>query len=516
MATYSCDLITLTTNDTNDMTEPSAGGWTQLNAQVSGETDFFIQGTGCTSATIKTGVGGLLTDNISFSMGTDDAVLVWAYFWAPGVLNNEASGGVRQLIGSSTNAFFWVPQSGSDDWYLGGWRCFAMGRPDQISGTTQVGSPNLNALSHTGWAYSASTVPSRGYPFGCDAVRVGRGQIKATGTGVLFAEIAQFNDYNDATNGFNRFGLFSFSNGSYNWKGQLLIGETGVASATMTDQNKLIFVENTKFVTAGYNVIEVQHTGTSLSWTGMTIQALGTVSKGRFIQTDANTVNKSSCTFVDMDSFTYNAGGSGSITDTIYRRCGIVTQGGRSFSGCTFNAATGTTAIIASNVSTITDCNFISSGTGYAIQGFASAGSYDVSSNTFTGYGSTGTTNAALRVTATSGDITINAPVGTTYNSAGANVTIVSGQRTLTLTGIVSGSDIVILLAGTTTELANNDGATNPVTSYGYTYSYSAGTFVDVCVYKQGYVPFTVRNYLLADSDGSLPINQVVDRNFVV
>ena len=78
MANYVTDLTTLTTNETNGMVEPTASGWTQLNAFSSAETDYFIQGNACTSATMKTGVGGALTNNTPFTMGTDDAVLCWA------------------------------------------------------------------------------------------------------------------------------------------------------------------------------------------------------------------------------------------------------------------------------------------------------------------------------------------------------------------------------------------------------------------------------------------------------
>jgi hypothetical protein len=199
-------------------------------------------------------------------------------------------------------------------------------------------------------------------------------------------------------------------------------------------------------------------------------------------------------------------------TSTTFRRCGQITQNGSTLTGCLITNSHAATALLSDNISSVTNCDFISSGTGYAIEGFSTAGDYTVATNTFTNYGSTGTANAALRVTATTGTVNINAPGGTTYHSAGATVNIISGQRTLTLTGIVSGSDIVILTAGTTTELANIDA--NSGSTYAYSYTYSANTYIDVCVYKAGYVPFTVRNYLLADGDGSLPINQIIDRNY--
>jgi hypothetical protein len=81
---------------------------------------------------------------------------------------------------------------------------------------------------------------------------------------------------------------------------------------------------------------------------------------------------------------------------------------------------------------------------------------------------------------------------------------------TLTLTGIVAGSDIVILNAGTSTERINidaNAGAT-------YAYIYDSVANVDIGVFKSGYVPFYIRNYALSSISTSLPIAQVVDRNY--
>lgn len=83
---------------------------------------------------------------------------------------------------------------------------------------------------------------------------------------------------------------------------------------------------------------------------------------------------------------------------------------------------------------------------------------------------------------------------------------------TLTLTGLQTGSDISITTAGTDTELVNvnaNAGAT-------YAYVYSTPQNIDIAVYKQGYVPYFVRNYSLTSSDASVPIAQVADRNYLV
>lgn len=81
----------------------------------------------------------------------------------------------------------------------------------------------------------------------------------------------------------------------------------------------------------------------------------------------------------------------------------------------------------------------------------------------------------------------------------------------LTLTGLQPGSDIVILQAGTETELANVDA--NGSTTYAY--DYDTTTTVDIGVFKVGFVPFYVRGFALAATDAVLPIAQVADRNYL-
>jgi len=81
----------------------------------------------------------------------------------------------------------------------------------------------------------------------------------------------------------------------------------------------------------------------------------------------------------------------------------------------------------------------------------------------------------------------------------------------LTLTGIVPGSDIVILDTGTEIDRVNID--TNPTSSY--TYIYESTGSIDIKVYKRGYVPFSILNFSLSSTDASVPVAQVVDRNYI-
>lgn len=83
--------------------------------------------------------------------------------------------------------------------------------------------------------------------------------------------------------------------------------------------------------------------------------------------------------------------------------------------------------------------------------------------------------------------------------------------NTLSLTGLIPGSDVVILTSGTNTVI--NDVDANSGDSYSWIYS--GAQTVDVGVIKAGCVPLYIRNLSLTTTDSSLPIAQVVDRNYL-
>ena len=81
---------------------------------------------------------------------------------------------------------------------------------------------------------------------------------------------------------------------------------------------------------------------------------------------------------------------------------------------------------------------------------------------------------------------------------------------TLTLTGLVSGSDVVVLVAGTSTILTSVDA--NAGSSWVYTYSTVQN--VDIGIIKPGYKVKYIRNYPLAASDISIPVEQQLDPSY--
>jgi len=83
---------------------------------------------------------------------------------------------------------------------------------------------------------------------------------------------------------------------------------------------------------------------------------------------------------------------------------------------------------------------------------------------------------------------------------------------TLTLTGLVSGSDVVVRAAGTGTILASVD--SNAGTTWAYVYETPVA--IDVDVIKPGYVPKSLlRNYTPSAQNSSLPVSQLLDRNYI-
>jgi hypothetical protein len=81
---------------------------------------------------------------------------------------------------------------------------------------------------------------------------------------------------------------------------------------------------------------------------------------------------------------------------------------------------------------------------------------------------------------------------------------------TLSLTGLQTGTDIVILQAGTDVILQQQDSNSGST----YDYIYETVQNVDIGLIKPNYVPLYIRNYPLSSSNSSLPISQTFDRNY--
>jgi len=201
--------------------ESSVAAWADGGTETA-EGNFYIQGTDCISAQFtKTGVGTLLNDINqfagTFTVDTDGAILIWAFWASPASLATYANGGIRTIIGDTLGDFYAFKASGSDfePNPFGGWYCYAVA-PDTATADSTVGTPD-NTWAIAGIAINA-TAQSRGNPFAVDAIRVGRCAMEVTegqaGDYGTFTGMASFDDSSG-----QRYGLFQAVSGGYRWQG---------------------------------------------------------------------------------------------------------------------------------------------------------------------------------------------------------------------------------------------------------------------------------------------------------
>lgn len=562
-ANYSTDLTTIDTVDTtSNLVEPtgSTAGGAGGGSQAVQETDFFIQGTACASKTYNaTGVGGFgTTAGSSINLPTDGAFYVWGYWAAPNSLASKASGGYQVLVGQSTSIYRRYYVQGSDTNIYGGWRCY-VANPSVTSSANQ-GTPNTTTTSMVGFAVNNTTAISKGNPFGFDVVRYGRGSIITTGgtTGSPgnFTEMARFNDRNETgaesgftllDSGYHRLGIFTSGGGVYTLQGRLLFGETGGSASTFTELNKSIIIDECEFATTNFNTLEFQNASSVITFSNVAINSRSTSSPGNILMTDNCSLTLNGCTFLSMGTITLLS--NATLQDSVLRACTVLNTNNATITGNRFNVFTAASSISCnaiSDINNITGNTFISDGSNHAVTASVPAGTSNITWDNFlTNYVSggsggsnvgntSGTGNEALYLTGTNtATVNISVSDGATIpsvrtDSSNVTVNVTAGQRTFTVTNIVSGSEVRLYKQSDLTELAGVEsigsvtgGDTLTVSgpdvngrySGSYTYSYSADTPIYVVVHSLSYL-YDRKEFTLEDADSSLQISQVADRNY--
>jgi hypothetical protein len=167
--------------------------------------------------------------------------------------------------------------------------------------------------------------------------------------------------------------------------------------------------------------------------------------------------------------------------------------------------------IKSNNPGTISNCTFISDGIGHGLE-ITTAGTYSFSGNIFTGFGSAGTTNAAI-YNNSGGAVTLNISGGgavpTVRNGTGASTTV-NASAQVVLTGLQAGSEVRAYLG------------TNPATSVeidGVETSGTTFTFSQSAAGQQGYITIIALGYnalyipiTYSSLDVEIPVQQTVDR----
>jgi len=572
------DLTTVAFADINNTDGGGAETWEQSGdttfdngGSPSDEPDFYIQGTTCVSANhTKSGVN---TNTLLFDAGatqtlpTDGAYLIWCFWASPPSLNtyDAATPGLMTAVGTSTTNTDYYVASGSnfEPNPLGGWFCYAVD-PSSHTATTTTGSGGGGGDGQVLGMAVTGAQQARGQSFAVDAIRTGRCSSVVTG-GTDANPDATFTDISDTLDtSTNRYGIFQAVPGGFSWQGRLALGD-GTNEVQFNDSNKNITIINTPKVSAGFHLIEVQN-GTAnnslVQWENITFINAGindpvsnTASRGDFLMTDSANVIFTGCSFTDMGTFDFNAATQQNLcTDVTFRRCETVTQTGATFTNCSFENTISAIQLV-SNTTTadsISGCTFVGDGTSHAVDiGNVTANSQIVWNSTFNsaGYSGTNVNNTAT----TPGDSEVllcNVSTGVTltvsvedgvaapsYRNQGPGTVSVQTLVNFDITNIRTGTEIRLYKQTAPAALGlggiedvSNSGTydsgfsqiggpgVNSDTNYSVRYQYNYadfGTDTPIWVIVQALnFQYLRLGFTLTNTNGSLQINQVTDRNY--
>lgn len=438
---YTEDLTDIATGDeTSGWVELTGNSYNAQGAPAYGDNEYpYIQGSyAVTQDTTKnTSVGSLAYSSGGITVPTDGAVFVWHNYSSPFAFGSYAQGGFRICLGSGLADFYaWYTGGNDKDSYpYGGWVNHVVN--PTVSPDDTAGSPT-GTIDYVGSAVYVISGPGKGEPHQVDVMRYGRGSaIFEYGETSNYCTIAGFAAVND--NQSYRYGLIQSTPGGYLWKGRMQLG-TASNAVDFRDSNKTIFIQWTPKVTINFNTVEVINASSNVEMTGFTFQCLDTTtaSRGRWLNTDNATVVLDTCTFIDMYTFVF--GSNTVLSGCSFRRCNQITQAGADIDGCLFSNSVATVALLVSNLNNIDGCDFVSTGTGHAIQLTSdhAGNSYTLTDTTFTGYAtSDGDTGNECIYNNSGGAVTITIDGGDTptiRNGSGSSTTIVSGAVTVKVT----------------------------------------------------------------------------------
>jgi len=483
-----------------------------------------------------------LNNELDFSPGgaeEDQLVYIWYNVLSPGLLDTIANGGFRVRLGTGQAANFgeW-DLHGQDtlDRYPGGWRCVVV--DPTTTPTTIDGGASFDLASIRYFGFYINMSGSAKYNnIIIQYIAAGKG-LRITGTDVTgWQEVSDYcNDYTTRA-----WGMMQERAGIY-----YSYGTMTVSGASFSDDSRIMKFDSTEYYNSGGSwvptmsdnqngILLLDDGANALTFTDGVQVGSGDTATGR---SGTSFIGSGDVfTFFDADDLTngssdvnlYGTGINNFQTDLVFEPDLDHELSGVTFAGsgmvrsetnvvrnCTFSAHSsaasasfywepGSTNIKNSNFLGNTLTDFSLSGYGVMIP---TSGSYSFSNLNFSGNdwdilytGSPGTTATINSADATNHPSTWYAPYGGTVEI------IVS--VTLTLTGLVSGSEVRIYEAGTTTEVA---GVEDSGISFSYDYNFVEGTYVDIVIHHVDYVYQRIETFLLPGSTSSIPVQQQYDR----
>lgn len=334
VAAYATNLVEII----GDTQTNSTTGWTALGGGASGlnaaETDVFIEQAQCLSknAFASTRKGMIYdTGSDQGGSGTDGAYSWWTTHLTPNSLDTKAGAGLDVLIGSSTSDYEHYHVAGSDTIPFLGWVFAAVN--EDTAGDETTGSPTAGVEQTFGVLFDLpSGGPTKGAPNLIDTVREGRHDIVITNGTAPDAAANFAGVISNLETSTLRWGLLAQREpgGAFENSGLIQFGTSGT-QVRFTDSDKVIFLRDHDHVTANFHTWETNNASSVVTFTNLTVKALGTTSPGRWITNNNATLLWTTCNFIDMGTFGF---GTNSTIDTCtFLRCAQITHAGATMNG---------------------------------------------------------------------------------------------------------------------------------------------------------------------------------------
>lgn len=522
------------TEDLTDVTlAETTTGWSAYGGGASGlsaSPDLAMQGTNCVDKQITSADKGQYFDNGSgITLPTGAHVWIWHFCATPGLTDSIQNKGASVLIGTTGSAYCQYHVEGNDTYGAAGrvGKCYPIDYSVRSTNAsppyrTATGSPGANPQVFGGGLVTTGTV--KGANVGIDAIRYGTGayltagELTSAGDGTDNpCTFAGFNSQNDAIS--NRWGILTAVGGGYELQGRFAIGRNNAGTATLCrfeDSDVSIAIVDTIHAASDFTQFIIDHASTVCNWTNISITALGTTNRG-LISVTANdpTFNATGGTWTGLGTITLRS--NSTLTGVTLRSTDQITQNSAVLDGCLIDQNRATVAVLSNNPANISDCSFVSDGTGHAIE-ITTPGTYTFSGNTFSGYaGTNGSTGNEAIYNNSGGAVTINVTGGgstpSIRNGTGASTTV-NSNVSISVTGLRDNTEVRVYLAGTTTVVDGIEDATAGTTNNrSFTFSVSSGTAVDIRIHNVTYESDPILNFSTT-ADTSIPVSQRFDRNY--
>jgi hypothetical protein len=409
----------------------------------------------------------------------------------------QVNGGLRfYIIGGGSTAYWNI---GGSDTYFGGWLNIVV----DVDSTPDSGSFTKTSITEIGVEITTTSTPKNLLNTWIDYARYGDGLTAYGATTFGMEEIYQA----DLANGY---GIIEKVDGVYFLSGEIELGDSaGTTVCNYQDDGETIVFTNKNVSTILYKLIGV---GNATGDTDIIFNNCAIKSAGPIFDIDMNDITIESfelngCVVQGADEVLLDL--VCSVDGTTFNACGLITVEEAIVINSTVSNATGTNslqfpaAIADNNTARITfksntNAILITTDVDHTFDGHLfSSNTADINN----------TSGASIIVYATNGS--------DAATSTGSAVDI-QNSVTVTLTGVVEGSEISIQRTGTNTveEYITSSAASG---EFGYTFNSppSGFTNIDIFVVKPGKEWYAVYNYPLPTVSASLPITQQNDRNYI-